>query len=290
MLPLGVLYTFTSPFNFFLFKICKYRSITIKNNLKNSFPELPGHQLNNIEKAFKGHFSKLIFEGIKNLDFSKKQLTNRFHFENLEELEEIYFQNQSVVLLSSHVENWEWLITSLGIHLKHRVFGIGMPLTNSFFNKKLNAKRERFGLKVIHAKNYKEELTQCKSPFAVLVLADQSPPNTENAYWTTFLHQNSGFFFGPEYLANTYNAAVMYLHVKEVKKGYYSCSIESIEKSPKQQEFGEITKKYVQKLENQIQQNPAKWLWSHKRWKRTPPTNLEGLIQKQKTRFTKKFR
>jgi KDO2-lipid IV(A) lauroyltransferase len=38
---------------------------------------------------------------------------------------------------------------------------------------------------------------------------------------------------------------------------------------PSQLEYGEIIDLYIRKLEKTIEYEPAYWLWSHKRWKKT---------------------
>ena len=55
--------------------------------------------------------------------------------------------------------------------------------------------------------------------------------------------------------------------VKKLKRGRYAASFELISDEPKQTKENEITAIYSQKLEQEIQENPAYWLWSHDRWK-----------------------
>ncbi|MBQ1953810.1 MAG: hypothetical protein II361_05145, partial [Alistipes sp.] len=39
---------------------------------------------------------------------------------------------------------------------------------------------------------------------------------------------------------------------------------------------GEITRRYAKMLEAEIVANPAMWMWSHRRWKHTPPAELQA--------------
>ena len=59
--------------------------------------------------------------------------------------------------------------------------------------------------------------------------------------------------------------------------------------STKNLKWGDITKWHTKQLENLILENPAYWLWTHKRWKREVPENLEKLKNEQKELFEKKF-
>lgn len=290
LIPIRILYLCRYPVYLLIFKIFQYRNKTIDQNIYRSFPHKSIQDRNTIKKEFQKFFVTLLIESIKNIDISKQDLKSRFQFENGHILHELFKEKKSVVLISSHYNNWEWLITSLGIHFNHQIYGIGMPLSNKFFNKKINAKRERFGLTVIDSQNYKSILKNCKEPFAVLTLADQSPSKSENAYWLNFLAQNTGVIFGPEYIANQFDTAVVYLKIERISVGNYKCNIQLLEKDVKKLGFGKITEQHVGILESQIIQNPSNWLWSHKRWKRKLPENLKSLYEHQKLKFNQKFR
>ena len=53
--------------------------------------------------------------------------------------------------------------------------------------------------------------------------------------------------------------------------------------------WGQITEAHTSKLEKEIVRQPAYWLWSHKRWKRDAPEDLQKLKQKQNENFNKRF-
>jgi KDO2-lipid IV(A) lauroyltransferase len=74
---------------------------------------------------------------------------------------------------------------------------------------------------------------------------------------------------GAEHYAKLFDWPVVYCEMIKTKRGHYSVSFETITESPKELEKGELMNQYCQKLEETIQENPAHWLWSHRRWKRT---------------------
>jgi hypothetical protein len=130
----------------------------VSENLKRSFPAKSDPELNILRRKFYRHFCDLLAEGIKNLSISERELKKRFVVKNPALLDELFSQKKSVILVSGHFKNWEWLITSQNFQFKHQAMGIGMPMTSKFWDKKINEKRERFGMKVIHSKNFKEEI------------------------------------------------------------------------------------------------------------------------------------
>lgn len=290
LLPLPIMYLFTDFFYLLLVYVIPYRRKVVRANIERSFPDKSTKEKRKIERKFYRHLTDLLAEGAKNLSISKKQLLKRFKVENPEVMDKLYAQNKDVLLVSGHYNNWEWLITGQNLLFKHQAVGIGIPLSNGFWDKKLNARRSRFGMKVIHSKIVHEFFKGNKDRISTLVLADQSPGDSKKCYWMEFLNQTTGIVFGPEMLANQYDQAVVYFSLHKVKRGHYTMRLNEITSTPRELEFGEITKQFTHLLENTIKEAPQYWIWSHKRWKRTVPEDLEGLRKEQFERFNKRFR
>ncbi len=286
LLPLGVLYRFSDIFYLLLISVIPYRKKIIETNLRNSFPNKSETEIKQLRRKFYRHLSDIIVEGVKNISISKNQLNKRFKIKNPEVIYELYKKNKSVILVSGHFNNWEWLITSLAFQVKQKALGIGMPMSNKFWDKKINEKRERFGLKVLHAKNYRSFLENHEyKNFAILNLSDQSPGNSFKSYWMTFLNQPTAVLYGTEKMAFEFNYAVVFFNIQKVRRGYYELTFETICEEPRTTEWGYITEQHTRKLENLIIQNPQYWIWSHKRWKRDVPDNLDDLKVSQKNKF-----
>ena len=211
MLPLSVLYMFSTFAYVFLYYILGYRKKVVFNNLQNSFPDRHEDARKQIAKSFYKHFSDILVEGIKNLSISKKNLEARVRLKNPELIEEYYKNKQSVILTSGHYNNWEWLITIQNCLLPHQAVGIGMPLSQKSLDQKINSRRSRLGMIVTNSKNYKNCISELnKTPYALLILGDQSPGDEKKSFWTTFLKQDTGFVFGTEMIANHYDLPVRY--------------------------------------------------------------------------------
>ena len=290
-LPLGILYIFTDFFFLILITVFPYRKKVIEENLKHSFPAKSAKEIKKLKLQFYLLFCDLLAEGIKNLSISKKELSRRFKVKNPEIMDDLFSHNKSVILVSGHYNNWEWLITSQSFLFKHQAMGIGMPMTSKFWDKKINERRMRFGMNVIHAKNFKEEIQKNSGqPIAILTLADQSPGDSTKAYWTKFLNQESAILFGVEQMAHTYDFAVVFFTTRKVKRGYYEMELKLITDNPQKLEWGAITEKHIHLLEKEIIDKPEYWIWSHKRWKREIPSNLELLKKEQHAKFNERFK
>jgi len=288
-LPLHIIYLF-SDFLYIVFLIFPYRKRVIVENLNRSFPEKTKTERRIIRRQFYRHFADLMAEGIKNLSISKRELQKRYRIKNPQIIEELYKKNKSVIIVSGHYNNWEWLISAQNFMFSHQAMGIGMPMSSKFWDRKVNERRQRFGMIVVHSKNFREEIEKLTTvPKAILTLFDQSPGNSLKSYWMQFLNQTTAVLFGAELMAHQYNFAVVFYHTKKIKRGVYEMTLNLITEEPKSKKWGEITEECTKKLEKEIIKNPQYWLWSHKRWKREIPNNLEELKKQQKQDFHQKL-
>ncbi len=287
-LPLWLLYGLAGLLRFLFSTILPYRRKVIDQNLQLAFPNSSIKERKQIRKDFYRYFSDLLVESVKNLTISEKQLLQRMQLENPEILEEIKALNKPILLVAGHYNNWEWLISAQALWFKQPCFGIGMPLSHPFWNHKLTQRRSRFGLQVVHAQTYQSAF-QTPQP-VVLVLADQAPSSASNCLWLPFLGQQSAVIFGPEYMANKYDCAVVYVNLSNSKRGHYNVRLEVLVTDSKQFQYQELTQLHVQKLEQTILQKPGNWLWSHKRWKHKQPANWPQLSTTLRQKFETTFR
>ena len=290
-LPLGILYKLSDLLYFIFTRFFAYRKTVILGNIQRSFPTKSDAEHKQLVKEFYRHFSDILVEGIKNLTISKQQLKKRMVVQNSELMQQLYNEKRNVILVSGHFNNWEWLISAQNLLFKHQAFGIGMPMTNKFWDKKVNQRRERFGMQVINSSNYQIKFrTFKKKPFAVLTLGDQSPAHSTKSYWLNFLNQDTAVLFGTEQMANDYDFTVVFFVIHKIKRGFYELELKLITKNAKSMDWGEITEMHTKLLEDEIIKNPSQWLWSHKRWKREIPQDLSDLKRKQKKYFEDRFR
>lgn len=289
-LPLFILYLLTDFFYLLLITIVPYRRKVVRLNLKRAFPEKSDRERRQIENSFYRYFTDLLAESIKNLSISKLQLKRRLHVVNRDMIDQLYMKGKSVVFVGAHYNNWEWVISAQDFIFAHQAVGIGKPMTDSFWDERINARRSRFGMKIVHRLNFKQELNQLGNRLAsILVLSDQSPGDSTKSYWTEFMGRPTAVTFGTELIAHQYDMAVVYLHMKKLKRGNYSIEFEMICEDPHSMEYGTITDKHVEILERIIRAEPSRWIWTHKRWKREMPENWKALKAEQKEKFNEKF-
>lgn len=270
LLPLSVLYGIAYLFYLVTRYLLRYRKAVVVLNLQRSFPEKSPEELKLIEKSYYLHLAQIAAEMLKMLTMSRKQLAQRYRCLNPEVVNAYFTQGKSVVLMSSHYNNWEWMVLGLDSMFMHHGIGVGKPNSNKVFEKLINRARTRYGTEVVFADTVRQVFAQNIADdklCAYMMLSDQSPANPDKSFKTMFLNQPSAMIYGSEYFSKKYDMPVFYYSVKKVKTGYYTVEFQLITDKPKEVEYGFVCKRYVELLEKTIREEPAYWLWSHRRWK-----------------------
>lgn len=276
-LPLWLLYRAADLLAPFMYHVLRYRRKVVDTNLQRSLPNLTEHQRRQVAHQYYRHMADLLVEALYNLRATPTQILKHYHIVNREVVDQFYEQGQSVILMSAHYNNWEYMVSSLGFQLHHHGVGVGKPLTDKTFGRLLNAKRTRYGTEVVDQYNVRQTTAyydRYQVPTAYMMLGDQSPSNPHKSYWTMFLHQETPFLYGSEYFARKYNYPVLFYTVRKTRRGYYDIAFEPLALSPKSLPAGEITERYAVRLQQLIEQVPQYWLWSHRRWKKTRPADM----------------
>ncbi len=281
-LPLWFHYTLSTLLWPVVYYVVRYRVKVVRANLERCFPDRPKRELRRIERQYYRHMADLLAEGIFNLRATLRQVSHRYHFEGAELLEPYYRQNRSVVLMSAHYNNWEYMITSLDQRISHHGIGVGKPLDNKSFGRFITARRARYGTEIVDQTDVRQAMAYYDKwhiPVAYMMLSDQSPSNPHKSLWTSFFGQDTAFLFGAEHFARKYDMPVFFYDVAKVRRGRYNVHFQLLTEHPNELPEGDITRRYAQHLEQVIREAPQYWLWSHRRWKLTH----EGKILKDGT-------
>ena len=271
-MPFVVLYIFSDFLAFLLNHVIGYRKEVIMNNLRKSFPEKTENELDEIRIQFNKNFSDQMIETLKMFTMSKAELSRRLVVEHPEEITKYIEQNRSVMLATGHYGNWEYPAAMPFIFPGFVGYNVVYaPINNEYLNAKIVETREKFGLKLVSKKNAFKDITEHDNFGQVYgFLFDQSPHKSRVKYDLHFLNQTTPVHLGTEDIAKMKNAIVLYLEVNRLKRGYYKAVSSVVTESPNETSKYEITNEIFRRLEDTIKQDPAQWLWSHKRWKYLP--------------------
>jgi len=276
LLPYWILYFISDCLFFLFFYVIGYRKKVVIENIKRSFPEKSKEEHLKIAKDFYQHFCDLIVESLKVFTISREEVKDRMKFLNPEVMNAYFNQGKSVIMAGGHFNNWELFAVAIDEAIKHNSIAIYKPLTNKFFDVKMRETRGKYGLNMIAIKDVKNIFDEnLDTPSTFIFGTDQSPGNVNKAYWMNFLNQETAVLFGAEKFAKEYDYPVVFACIHKVRRGYYSLEFRDLVSDSANHPYGEITQLHTRMLEKDILNAPQFWLWSHRRWKKNRPAEVE---------------
>lgn len=266
VLPFGVLYRM-SDILYFVLKQTGYRKEVILKNLRLSFPEKTNDEIVALGNAYYRYLCDLVLETLRTLNMTEQESREHCVFHTTEWLDTFYKEGKNFIIMMGHYGNWEWAGPGFTLNTKHQLVVIYRPLSNTYFEKMMCGMRTRFGTKITPVNLVLRDMVANRQQItATAFIADQTATR-KNAYWTTFLNQDTAVFTGPEKLAVKFNYPVVYMNVQRPKRGHYEVFPELLFEFPQNTKENEISEAFMKRLEKEIIKDPIPWLWSHRRWK-----------------------
>ena len=271
-MPLGVHYGIADYILYpLLYYVARYRRKIVAKNLALSFPEKSNAERTRIAKDFYHQFCYTFVESVYGYRISDEEMRQRVVFEGMDEVNRLVDAAGGGIFMLAHFGNWEWMaslqqwlspgVTELNVYRRIKSQAMDRLMLD------LRAKR---GGACVEKQRILRELVRFraeKKPVIVGLLSDQKPRPEVTRTWTTFLNQETGFLDGGEMLGKKFGYPVFYVYITREKRGYYRAKMLPLAANPKETAEGEITLAYARILEQNIQEQPALWLWTHNRWK-----------------------
>lgn len=265
-LPFWAMYRLSDIF-YFLFWLSGYRKNVVFENLRNSFPEKSEAEILSLAKSYYKYLCDLTLETLKTMHMSEREARERCLFRKSEWLDKMCEEKRSILIVMGHYGNWEWAGPAFTLNTKYQLIVVYRPLSQPYFEKMMVGMRTKFGTKIVPVEQtLRDMVANRKNVTATALIADQAA-SSANTTWTTFLHQDTAIFNGPEKLAVKFNYPVVYMNIRRIKRGYYELIPELLVENPANTKEGEILEIFTRRLEQEIIKDPVIWLWSHRRWK-----------------------
>lgn len=284
-LPLKFHYFMGSVFAWFAEKVIRYRYSTVLTNISRSFPDKKYKEIDGIVHDFYKHFGEILAEAIWFSGANYKRLYDSgiVTVTNPEELNELYLSTPSMTVLSTHCGNWELLGGFLGYRTpsgvkvaiqEEEIRVVYKKLTNPVFDEVFKLNRvsalEKVGTSCeIESSNILRHAVSSRGQRLVYIYpTDQAP------YWKAakhpigkFMHQETNCMLGSVGAACKLSHSVMYMKMQRMERGKYEMTLIPLCRNASESTPEEIMRKYYDLLEQEINETPANWLWTHKRWK-----------------------
>lgn len=271
-LPLKLLYVLASCLYYLAYYILRYRRQVVDANLKLAFPHKTDREREQIGKSYYRRLADMVVENLKLSCISDEKISNMAEASG--DWPDIP-KNGRGIFLTEHFFNWELALLFLQRYVPIAFVYKKQP--NKAVDDWMLNMRQRFGSKPV-------EMTETGSFIRAMrkkevegylgILADQSPAGYEAKYWVKFFNRPTAFLKGIAKLSSVSNCPVYFVKTAYLKRGKYKLFIEPI-CGAGELSGEEILNRYAQCLEKAIREDPANWLWSHKRWKHTKPENVQ---------------
>lgn len=266
-LPESILRLFSITFFYTNKYFFKYRFNIVFHNLKIAFPKKNSDDIKILRDNFFKYFFNTIFEIIKSTNVNSRFIDKKVVINNPEVLNKYLKQEKSVILLSGHYNNWELLGAKISVSYDTQFVAIYKKLNNKIFDDFIKKYRRKFGGEIVNMEDsYRYFIKNKNTQNIIGIIADQNPVINNNTKWLPFFNKPVPVFFGAENLAKKLNCPILFCNM-QIKNYKYIISFQILTETPNEYATGEITKKYFKLLEKQINLQPERWLWSHRRWR-----------------------
>ncbi len=241
------------------------------SNLCKAFPDYTKKRIAAIEKEFYHRFSDIIVEIIYGYKASVEDISQRVQYTNEEEVLRLTKEKHGSFVMLGHMGNWEWS-ADFPNQYDIRMNVVYRQLKNKYFDNLMCKIRERRGCTPVEKKQILRDLIkqrQLGNDTLYGMLSDQKPSSRN--FSTVFFNQETPFLDGVEVLSKKFDYPVFYAYITRPERGHYMHHFELITDNPKACEPGYITEQYARRLEQNIKDDPAIWLWTHNRFKYSTP-------------------
>ncbi|HEX7846411.1 MAG TPA: lysophospholipid acyltransferase family protein [Chitinophagaceae bacterium] len=267
LLPFGILYLFSDLFYIIVYYLLKYRRGIVMQNLAIAFPEKTASERKKIARQFYRNLIDTFIESIKFISISEKQLEKRSSGD-FEMINGLIAKGKNIHLMAAHQFNWEFANLLYARKLSIPFVGVYMPISNKIINRLFYTFRKKYGTVLISKDDFKNKRHEVFAKQYILALAaDQNPGLPGNAYWMNFFEKPAPFVTGPAKGAVKNNTAVVFVGFQKIKRGHYHFTNSLLTENGADHSPEELTKMYRDALEKLIRDDPANYLWSHRRWR-----------------------
>jgi KDO2-lipid IV(A) lauroyltransferase len=270
--PMWALYALADVLYFLAYYIARHRCAVIREQLAKVFPSSTQAERTLIHKRFLKNFCDVLVELVKSLTLTPAEMIARVRIVNLQVLRTHLEAGRSVMLVTSHLCNWEWLLQGVVLQLGFPLDAAYKPLHDAWAERLMLEARSRFGARLIPAKALLADFLSRRAVVRALAMnADQAPVSAEKRYWTQFLGQDTAFYVGAEQIARATRLPVLYLVMRRIRRGFYEVEVRQLWDGRERLDPNAVTERYARACEADVLANPADWLWSYRRWKLKKP-------------------
>lgn len=271
-------YHMLKPFIAMIIILLGYRRKVIIENLTNSFPEKSAKEIKQICRRYYFFLAEVVVDTLSLVGASEKHKDKAVDWINSKEMNE-NLDGKDWIAVGAHYGCWEYLPLWSRKQKSNIFMSVYHPLRSPVFEvfyQRLRNVSDNIALVPMKSTFSYYLKNRNKGKGLILgLLSDQSPDLRADSHWFKFLNQTTAFIDGAEHIAKKFKLPIYFAYTTRLAPGRYKVRLDMLYDGMEEVEKNEITGRYAKKLENMIHECPELWMWSHRRWKFTPETQVE---------------
>ena len=265
--------------------LLRYRADVVWVNISRSFPQMKYKELKKVYNDFYRHLGEIFAETIwfGGSSYERLRKAGIVTLTNPEELNEMFDAAPGMTMLSTHCGNWELLgglpdyrsavdgkvsISEKQITVVYKK--LSNDVSDEVFKRNRIAPLELVGTECeVESSNILRFAIKHKDEKRLYIYpTDQAPyKNAGKHSIGEFMHQPTNVMLGSVGVACKLAHAVVYMKMRRLERGRYEMTFIPICQDASKVSPEDLMRRYYDLLEQEINETPANWLWSHKRWK-----------------------
>ena len=238
----------------------------IQKNIADNIPSLNHDEIKKIINGMWGNYGRILSEYVFIKDFRSLKLQNRLKINGQEILENVKKNNETVIFVSGHFNNFELMamhIEQSGINLA----AVYRPLNNKFLNFFMEKIRNKHICKNQIKKGIsgtKELLSFFKKGTSIALMVDQ---RVSQGIKSNFFKHDAFTTTIPAQFVKKFKCKVVPIYIERVEGLNFELTIREPIKFNNDDSIEFITLHLNKIIEKMILKRPEQWIWSHNRWK-----------------------
>ena len=275
-LPLRVVFSLGQLLGFCAWVLLPAYRHLARRNVEIAF----GGEKSEAEKAqiVRRHFQQLganLLSGMKLNAMPLEQVAALVATEGADEVHRELRAGRPVVLVLSHLGNWELFAQILPHHFAYRRLStVYQKLGNRYLDQFVRQQRARFGVELFdRSEGFQEAIRLLRGGGMIGILSDQHAG--DHGLWTPFFGRLASTSPLPALLCKRTGAALIVASLYTDGPGKWRMTFSKAFGSP-QESVPVLTAQTNDAIAEQIRRAPEDWFWVHNRWKTPRPNWLLG--------------
>ncbi|HVP28365.1 MAG TPA: lysophospholipid acyltransferase family protein [Myxococcota bacterium] len=251
-------------------------------NLRVALPEKSDAERRAIYRASMAEFGRNAVEWARLPRLAPAELRARVETVGLEHLRDALAKGHGALAVTAHYGNWELLPAAMhALAPDTRLVAVGRTLRNAELYRMIVARREQGGGELL-PQDARPILRALREGKSVGVLVDQYTTQRRGGVLAPFLGVQAWTNAGPALLALRTGAPLVPAHAERTGPGrhriVFGPEIAPARSGDRDADVRETTARINAALSGFIRQDPVPWLWSHRRFRKSPdaPADLYG--------------